>query len=68
MLGGPAEVRSEQLSPNTPNLHSAEREGEGPGQDVQPPSEVTPERTFGGGQDCGDADDLVRSGRSRGKS
>ena len=59
--GGSAEVRSEQLDPNTPNLHSAEGDSEirnqnghenrGPG--VRRPSEVAPERTSDGGQSGG---------------
>ena len=66
MRTGSVEARNEQLGRNTPDLHPAEREHEGrPG--VQLPSEATPERTSGGGQDGGDVDDLVRSG-SRGKS
>ena len=67
MRTGSVEARSEQPSRNTPDLHPAEREHEGRGPGVQPPSEATPERTSGGGQDGGGVDDLVRSG-SQGKS
>ena len=63
MRTGSVEARSEQL---TPDFHPAEREREGRGPGVQPPSEATPERPSDGGQDGGDVDDLVRSG-SRGK-
>jgi len=71
--GGSAEAQNEQLGHNTPDLHSAVRdsnrkEHEDRAQGVQQPSESAPERTFGGGQDDEDADDLVQSGRSRGKS
>ena len=65
-------MRSRQSGRNTPDLHSVERdsdqrEQEDRGQNVQQSSEATPERTSDGGQDGGDADDPVQSGRSRGK-
>ena len=41
-----------------------ERKDRGPG--VKQHSEAAPELILGGGQDDGDADDLVRPGRSRG--
>ena len=70
------EERSEQLGPNTPDLHSAEadsnirnqREYKDRGLGAQQRSETASERIFGGGQDDGDSDGLVQSGRSRGKS
>ena len=72
---GSAEAQSEQPVRNTPNPHSTERDpkilnrreydGRGPG--ARQPSEVVPERIFGGGGDGGDARDLIQSGRSRGK-
>ena len=70
---GSAEPQKEQLGHNTPDLHSAGRDSNQRGHDdraqgAQQPPESTPERTFGGGQDDGDADDLVQSGRSRGES
>ena len=67
---------SEQLGPNTPDLHSAEGDPEirnqndcgtrSPG--IQQPSEAAPERTSGSGEDGGGADDPVQPVRSRGKS
>ena len=47
-------------------LNRKEHEGRGPG--VRQHSEATSERTFGDGQDHGDSDDVVRPGRSKGKS
>ena len=60
---GSAEAQSEQLGRNTPEFRSVERdsdwrEQEVQGKGVQQPSETAP----------GDADDLIQSGRSRGKS
>ena len=62
MHRGSAEARSEQLDPNTPDLHSAvegdseirnqnDRESRGPG--VQQPSEAAPEPTSDGDQSGG---------------
>ena len=74
MHRGSAEARSEQLGCSPPDLHSTEnsrihnQEYEGHGLGVQQPSETTPQRTFGGGQDGRIADDLVQSGKSKGKS
>ena len=62
------EERSQQLGRNTPNLHSAEREYVDRGPGVQQHSGVNSEHTSGAGQDGGDADDLVGSGKSRGES
>ena len=70
-----AEVRSEQLGHNAPDLHTTEKdsktrngkeqEDQGPDvHSVQQPSEAASERTLGGGQDGGDADPV----QSRGKS
>ena len=70
-------MRSEQLGPNTPDLHSAEGDPEirnqnncgtrSPG--IQQPSEAAPERTSGSGQEYGGgADDPVQPVRSKGKS
>jgi len=61
--GSCTETRSEQLGRNTSDLHSAKRdsnrkEHEGRGPTVQQPSEITPERTLGDGQDRGDAHDI----------
>ena len=62
---GSMEVRNEQLGCNTPDFHLAEREHEDWGSGVQRPSKINPERTFC----CSmDADNLVGSGRSKGKS
>ena len=61
------EERSQQLGRNTPNLHSAEREYVDRGPGVQQHSEATSEHTSGAGRDGGDADDLARSGKSRGE-
>ena len=68
--GGSAEERTEQLSCDTPDLHSIEdsnirnlREHEDHRLGVQQHSEAAPERRLGSGQD---ADDLTRSGKSRG--
>ena len=66
--------RPEQLSRDTPDLHSIEKDSnirnQGEHEDhrpgVQQHSEAAPERTLGSGQDAGDADDLTRSGKSRG--
>jgi len=73
--GSCPETRSEQLCPNTSDLHSARRnsnwkEHEGRELSVQQPSEIAPERTFGDGQDGGDAHDIdqVRSEGCGGKS
>lgn len=67
--GGSVEAaRSEQLGPNTLDRNTAEREHKGHGLDVRQHSEAASERTFGAGQDGGDADDVVRSGRFRGES
>lgn len=73
---GSAPPRSEQRGCNTPDPPSAGKdskilnwrghEDRGPG--VRQPSKTASERTLSGGQDGGDADDLVQSGRSRGKS
>ena len=46
-------------------LNRKEHEGRRPG--VRQHPETTSERTFGDGQDHGDSDDVVRSGRSKGK-
>ena len=70
------EAQNEQLGPNTPSLHSVEtdsnvrnqREHEDRGLGIRRPSETAPERRCGDGQDEGDADDPLRSGKSRGKS
>ena len=71
------EARSEQLGPSTPSLHSVEAdsnirnpkiEHEGHGLGVQRPSETAPEHRCDDGQDDGDADDPLRSGKSKGKS
>ena len=67
------EGHSEQLDRNVPglqrdsNIHN-QREREGHGPDVQQRSEAAFECTSGGGQNDGDHDDPVQSGRSRGKS
>ena len=65
MHRGSEEARSDQLGRDP---HSAEREQEEPGPGAQPPSEAATEPTIGDGQDGGDVDDRVRSGRSGGKS
>jgi len=52
--GGSAEAQNEQLDHNTPKLHSAERD-----------SEI---RDQTGHEDQGPGDNLVQSGKSRGKS
>lgn len=75
---GSVEERSEQLGRNIPDPHSAApgrgstapdlREDEDRGPGVQGHSETAPERTLGDSQDDGGADDLIRSGKSRGKS
>ena len=59
MHRGTVEERSELPDRITPNLHSGGRH-----------SETAPEHTFDDGQDDGDgaADDLIRSGGSKGKS
>ena len=74
--GGSVGARSEQLDHSTPALRSDERdsnprnrgehEDRGPG--VQQPSGSAVEPTSDGGQDDGDADDVVQSGKSTGKS
>ena len=73
--GGSAGARSERLNRSNPDLHSSERdsgihdwgehEDRGPG--VQQPSETAAGRTSGGGQDVGDAHDVVQSGKSTSK-
>ena len=67
MHGSSAEARSEQLGLDTPDQRSTEREHEGRGQGVLPPSETTPECTLGGSQDGGGVDDQVKSGKSKGE-
>ena len=57
-------VRNEQFGCNTPDFHLAEREHEDWGPGVQQPSEINPERTFCCSRN---ADNLVGSGRSKGK-
>jgi len=64
--GGSKKARSDQLGRGTPDLHSAKRdpnrgERESRGSDIQRPSEAALERTFGGAQAGGDADDLIQS-------
>ena len=71
------EERREQLADrNTPDLRSSEggsttldrREHADGGLGIQPPSETAPERALGDGQDDGDADESIGSGKSRGNS
>ena len=70
------EERREQLYRNTPDLRSSEggstsldrREHADGGLGIQPPSETAPERALGDGQDDGDADESIGSGKSRGNS
>ena len=62
------EERSDQLSRDTPDLHSTEGGREDRGSGVQRHSEATSGPTFGGGQDGGDADYPIELGRSRGES
>ena len=64
---GSADGRSEQLGPATSDPLPAKKEHEDQGLGIQL-SEAAPERTSGSDQDDGDAGDLVRSGRPRGKS
>ena len=66
-MGLVVKERSEKLGRNIPNLHSAEREHVDRGPGVQQHSEVTSEHTSDAGQDSGDGDDLVGSGKSRGE-
>lgn len=74
--GGSAEARSEKLGRSTPELLSAlwdpdsrnQKEHEDGESGVQQPSETAPERPLGSGQDRGDANDLVQSRESRGRS
>ena len=73
--GGSTGVRSEQLGRNTSDLRPVSRDStvriQGEHEDresgVQHHSEVTSERTPDSGWDDGDADDLVRSERSKGE-
>ena len=66
---------SERSDRNLSNLHSTQRGSTTPNrrehEDCRPGaqqhSETAPERTFGGGQDDEDADDSIRSGKSRGR-
>ena len=70
------EERREQLADrNTPDLRSEggsttldRREHEDGGSGIQPPSETAPERALGDGQDDGDVDGSIGSGKSRGNS
>ena len=65
---GTVEARSEQPNHDIPDLYFTEREHKDRGPGIQQPSEAALERACGGGQDGGDADNLVQSRRSRGKS
>ena len=66
--GDPVQAQSDQLGPNTPDLHPVQSKHKDQRPRVQRPSDVAPEHTPGSGQDDGNTDEPAQSKRSKGKS